>query len=148
MTAQPVETQTLAQSPVAIACQFCEKVWGQGDLAALYELTSDDFTIFYPIMSAPLNRDAYAALMTDVHTGFPDFRVTVEEAIAQGNQVVVRWAAEGTQTGPIQLLNLPPTGRAVRYSGMVIYRMAQGKIFEARGEEDTLGLLKQLGVLG
>lgn len=144
----PTEAQTLAQSTTVIARQFCEQVWGQGNFTTLYELTSDDFTIFYPIMPAPMDRDAYAALMKDVHTGFPDFRVTVEEAIAQGNQVLVRWTAAGTQTGPIQLLNLPPTGKAIRYTGMVIYRIVQGKIREARGEEDTLGLLKQLGVLG
>jgi steroid delta-isomerase-like uncharacterized protein len=139
-------TQTTAQNNATIARTFCEEVWGKGNLEALHQLTRPDFRIFYPIMTTPMDRDSYGGLMADVHTAFPDFRVTLNDIIAKGEKVVIAWTAEGTHTGHFELLNLPPTGNAIRYTGMVIYRIDDGYVAEGRGEEDIPTLLRQLRV--
>jgi predicted ester cyclase len=41
---------------------------------------------------------------------------------------------------------MPPTRKQVAYSGILIYRIANGKIAEQWTEIDLLGFLKQLGV--
>jgi steroid delta-isomerase-like uncharacterized protein len=138
----------MAQNSTAIAQTFCEEVWGKGNLDALHQLTCPDFRIFYPIMIAPMDRDSYGGLIADVYTAFPDFHVTLNDIVAKGEKVVIAWTAQGTQTGPFELLNLPSTGNAIRYTGMVIYRIEDGYVAEGRGEEDIPTLLRQLGVWG
>ncbi len=75
----------------------------------------------------------------------PDLRVPIEDMVAEGDKVVVRWTAEGTQRG--ELLGIPPTGKRLRFSGISIYRLAEGKVAEVWEQFDRLGLMQQLGVI-
>jgi predicted ester cyclase len=59
--------------------------------------------------------------------------------------VVARMPFTGTQIG--QALDIPPTGRAVRVSEIVIFRVVEGKIIEAWEEYDEMGMRRLLGVL-
>ena len=131
----------------AIARQFCEETWGKGDLRAVDNLASTDFQVYYPILPTPLDREGFKAWIADVHTGFPDLQFTIEDAIAEGEKVVIRWRAQGTHKGKIKLLNLPPTEKVISYTGIIIYRIVAGRVVEERGEEDALGLLQQLGLI-
>ena len=65
--------------------------------------------------------------------------------MAAGDKEVVRWTIRGTHTG--ELMGIPPTGKQVAWTGITIYRLADGKIVEEKGEEDALGFLQQLGVV-
>lgn len=140
--------QATAATHKALARQFCTATWGQGNLAAVDQFTSPDFIVDYPILPAPLDRDGFKAWLSDVHTAFPDLQLTITDAIAEADKVVLCWTVEGTNTGPLGLLNLAPAGKAVNYTGILIYRIANSRIVEERGEEDALGLFKQLGLLG
>jgi hypothetical protein len=60
-----------------------------------------------------------------------------------GDEVAVRWTWRGTQQGPF--LGIPPTGEAVVGSGIGLFRIANGRIVEDFVQEDTFGLLQQLG---
>ncbi|WP_416671176.1 ester cyclase [Egbenema bharatensis] len=130
-----------------IARLFFEETWSKGNLAIVDELTSPDFKIHYTIFPQPLDREGFKSFITDVHAGFPDLQLTITEMIAEADKVVICWAAKGTHQGLIHLLNLPPTGRAISYTGVEMYRLSDGKIVEGRTEEDALGLLQQLGVI-
>jgi predicted ester cyclase len=76
---------------------------------------------------------------------FPDFHITVDEMIAEGDKVAARWTATLTHEG--EFMGIPPTGVQATISGMVIYRFADGKIVEIWHIGDSLGLLQQLGVV-
>jgi predicted ester cyclase len=65
--------------------------------------------------------------------------------IAEGDLVVSRVTAVGTQTG--ERFGVPPTGRRFTSTGIAIHRIADGKIVEHWAETDRLGALQQLGVL-
>ncbi|HNS52667.1 MAG TPA: ester cyclase [Anaerolineae bacterium] len=45
------------------------------------------------------------------------------------------------------LLGIPPTGKEVKLTGIAIYRIADGKTVEERGEEDFLGVFRQIGLI-
>jgi predicted ester cyclase len=80
-----------------------------------------------------------------VHSGLPDADVSVEEEIAEGDKVVIRWTLRCTHMS--ELMGIPPTGKQVTWTGITIYRLADGKIVEEKGEEDSLGLMRQLGAV-
>lgn len=78
-------------------------------------------------------------------SAFPDLRMTVEQTVAEGNFVSLRWTARGTNTGAGN--GLQPTGRRVEVSGMVMFRFESGKLAEEWPSGDNLGLMRQLGLL-
>jgi steroid delta-isomerase-like uncharacterized protein len=75
----------------------------------------------------------------------PDLRVTMDEMVAEGDRVAARWTAEGTHEG--ELLGIPPTGKRIRWSGISICRVAEGKLAEQFERWDRLDLMQQLGVI-
>jgi steroid delta-isomerase-like uncharacterized protein len=78
-------------------------------------------------------------------TAFPDFRFTIHEQLADGDKVVNRWTVRGTHRG--DLFGIPPTGKAVEFSGISIFRIAGGQMQEAWVERDEIGMMRQLGLI-
>ncbi|MFC1908078.1 ester cyclase, partial [Chloroflexota bacterium] len=73
---------------------------------------------------------------------FPDLEIIEYFTLAQGNIAVARWKAYGRSEG--RFLFLPPTGKAVEYTGISMYRIEEGKIAEIWETRNTLGIMKQL----
>ncbi len=76
---------------------------------------------------------------------FPDAKTTVDDMIAEGDKVVVRSTTRATHKGA--LMGVPPTGRSVRYSGIDIFGVVDGKIVDHWFVRDHATLMEQLGVL-
>ena len=76
---------------------------------------------------------------------FPDLKITVDKQVAERDLVAVRWTARGTNTGTGN--GLPATGRAVQITGTTLFRMDDGRIAEEWTCANSLGLMKQLGML-
>jgi steroid delta-isomerase-like uncharacterized protein len=77
-----------------------------------------------------------------IHRVFPDFHVTLDDLIAEGDQVAVRWTARGTHEA--EWAGIPATGRRVAFGGIEIYRFEGGKIREWWRNEDFSYLVEQL----
>src|SRR5688500_3484081 len=75
-------------------------------------------------------------------TSFPDLKHTVEEMIAEGDQVVARFTARGTHTG--QWMHFAPTGIAIQYTGVTLARIEGDKIIEHQTWWDKAGLMEQI----
>jgi len=72
--------------------------------------------------------------------------LTIEDIIAEGDKVWVRFKATGTHTGEYR--GLTPTGNKITVVGVEIYRIVNGKVTGTEWVvEDTLDLYKQLGVI-
>ena len=85
---------------------------------------------------------AYRQLVSQYRRAFPDLQVTVDDVIADGNIVMLRWTMAGTHTGAFG--DLTPTGTQVQIVGVTIFRTANGQIAETWFMPDALGLLTQL----
>ncbi len=68
-----------------------------------------------------VDRAADRAMMAELHHMFPDLRVVVKDAFAQGDKVVVRNLWTGTNAR---------TGQGMEFHGFVMWRIAAGKIVE------------------
>src|SRR3954454_20701302 len=76
-------------------------------------------------------------------TTFPDLHIDADELVAEGDLVSARWTATGTHRG--ELAGIEPTGTSVRWSGIDMYRFADGRIVEWWRNDDFVWLLHQLG---
>ena len=127
-----------------LAERVWEEVWHQGDLSRIDDLFTPDFVRHDPgreLHGAEQNRQ----FINGLRAAFPDLRFTTVDLIAEGDRVAVRYHFQATHLGEFQ--GMPPTRKRVTYTGILIYRCAEGKIAEQWTEFDLLGFLRQLGVV-
>jgi steroid delta-isomerase-like uncharacterized protein len=87
----------------------------------------------------------FKPFVRNLRGSFPDFQIGIHDTMAEDDKVTVRVLLEGTHSGPG--LGVPPTGRRIRISGIVIIRISKGLFVEAWNSWDQLGLLRQIGAL-
>jgi steroid delta-isomerase-like uncharacterized protein len=121
-----------------------EEVYNRGDLAVVAEVAASDLVIHASSQDIR-GREGAKQYVTALRAGFPDLRFTIEDQVAEGDQVVTRWSACGTHKGTFQ--GIPATGRQVRLVGADIDRIVGGKVIECWAHMDELGLMRQLGVV-
>jgi steroid delta-isomerase-like uncharacterized protein len=130
----------------AIARRVNDEVWSEGHLDVIDELFADDFVA--TIVGAPeqiRGPQGCREFVVMYRTAFPDLRITVDEQFAEGETVVTRWTATGTNEG--ELMGIPATGKQATTAGININRISDGKLVEGWGLFDQLGLLQQLGAV-
>ncbi|HEU4335402.1 MAG TPA: ester cyclase [Candidatus Eisenbacteria bacterium] len=86
----------------------------------------------------------FKQMIAGLLAAFPDLRLTIEDQIVAGDKVATRWVAVGTNSGPFG--NVPATGRRVRVDGLVLDRVADGKVVERWEQWDQAGMMQQLGL--
>ena len=103
--------------------RFFEEVYTGKNLATLDKFISPNH-IDHSASAAgsPVGPEGSRQLIGMMLTAFPDMRVTVEDMIAEGDKVVVRFTERGTQQGAFG--SIPPTGKQVAVSTIDIVRIA------------------------
>jgi predicted ester cyclase len=128
--------------------RFTEEGWNQGNVAVFDELNAPNFIYHDPGAPQVRTIEDYKRWITENRSVFPDLHFTIEDLIAEGDQVVGRYTLRGTNTGEIVTpMPIPATGKQVTVTGIAIIRFAGGKGVEVWNQGDTLGLLHQLGLI-
>lgn len=89
--------------------------------------------------------DGHRAIVSLFHDAFSDMSWKVEDLIAEGDRVVARTTTTARHTG--DFFGIPATGRQVEFGGVHIARIKEGKVVEHWGNNDDLGLMRQLGAV-
>lgn len=89
-------------------------------------------------------RDGAKGAIAFLHRLAPDFALTLDDVVVQGDMVWARCTARGTHTGPGIG---PPTGRTWEITVIDICRFRDGKVVEHWGVPDRFAQLEQLGLL-
>lgn len=92
----------------------------------------------------PLNVEGFKQFGGVFQTAFPDGKLTIEDLIVEGDKVVSRVTYRGTHTG--DMMGIPPTGKLVTVSAMIIDQFAVEKIVESWRLFDQMGMMQQLGL--
>ncbi len=135
----------MSEENKALARREIEEIFNGSNLDAADEIYAADFVdhdrAFSWKMHDPVDMKEYVGVL---HSAFPDFHVTLEDQVAEGDKVVNRWTAQGTHLG--EYMGIAPTGKEVRFAGMHISHIAQeGKIAENWEVYDLMGLMRQIG---
>lgn len=134
------------QENKALCARPHEEIFNQGNLAPADEIFSPDFTWHEAhLPPLPQGPESIKMFATMLRAAFPDLHLILEDSIAEEDRVVNRWTFQGTHHG--EFYGVPPTGKAVRISGIDIWRVEDGKIVENQQVVDNLGLLQQLGAV-
>ena len=130
----------------AIVRRWYEEGFTKGNLAAVDELIATDFVDHnQPAPGLAGGLEGTKEVITMMRTAFPDFRITVEDMVAEGDKVVARVTARATHKG--EFMGIAPTGKQAAIEVIDIVRIAGGKMVERWGIFDQLGLMQKLGVV-
>lgn len=80
--------------------------------------------------------------MMEMLVAFPDLQVRLEELVARGPKVLVRWTQWATHLGEFE--GIPPTGRRVAWSGVNVFTVLERKIVADPPYWDASVILRQL----
>jgi len=127
-----------------IVRRWVEEGWNTGNLALVDEMYAADY-VLHGNGENTSGREAFKQFVVAYRTAFPDMHLTIEEMIVEGDHVVWRFTARGTHAGPLP--GLPPTGRSMTITGIILTRFAGGLWAEDYGNWDMLGMLQQLGAI-
>lgn len=114
----------------------------ESNIAILDDILSDDFINHNPFPGCGNDGEGYKAALNQALSAFPDLILQCLDMVLGQDKVAVRLKIGGTHQG--EMLGIPPTGKSVSWSAMVIVSMKNGKITERWEEQDILGLMNQL----
>ncbi len=115
------------------------------NLAALDDIVAADIISHSSIPGVPAGLEGGKMVHMMFMSAFPDGHVTIDDLVAEGDKVVECFTFTGTNRG--SFLGAPPTGKRVTATGMSVFRIAGGKIVEHWGQNDTMGVMQQLGLI-
>lgn len=122
-----------------------DEVYGQGRIDSLQDLVLDDVVAHGPDGDVRGLEDLKRYLAAYL-VAFPDTSVTIEDVVAEGDNVVSRYTVRGTHRGTTQEYG-PPTGRQLVVEGITLYRFEGGKVAQMWDRYDNLAVMRQLGLM-
>jgi steroid delta-isomerase-like uncharacterized protein len=125
------------------AVRWMEEVWNQRRDETIDELLAPG-AVGHREGVETHGAEEFCAVRATLLGAFPDLRITVEDTVAEGDHVVVRWGVTGTHRG--DHLGIAATAQAVEFRGLTWMRFSHGKLVEGWDAWNQGALLEQLRV--
>jgi steroid delta-isomerase-like uncharacterized protein len=128
-----------------MARRYMEEVLSEKRVDEIDSYVTDDYvnTLLPPGM--PQGPQGEKLFLGMFQQAFPDYTISIERMVGEGDKVVAHWSFRGTNSGEFQ--GMPATGKQVQVQGINLFRFSNGRIAENRPAFDMLGLLQQIGVV-
>jgi steroid delta-isomerase-like uncharacterized protein len=125
--------------------RFVDEVQSGGNTDLIDEICSPEFVNHSAPPGLPADRGGIKIVTAMFRGAFPDSYFSVEDMIAEGDEVVTRKTFHGTHEG--EFMGIPPSGRTVNVSLVDVVRISEGRVVEHWSVGDNLGMMQQLGVI-
>ena len=130
----------------AVVRRYHEEIFNKGNLAVADEVFDSNYlNSVLDQMGLPRGPEGFKQYATMIRTAFPDFNLTIEDQVAEGDREVHRITGRGTHKGTF--MDIPPTNKHIEIRGIMIDRIAGGKVVESWAQVDMFGVMQQLGVI-
>ena len=128
-----------------LARRILEELVVKMNMDNLEEFFDANVVVHVPFLEMPPGIEGLRSLYGSFPDAITDVDLNFEDQIAEGDLVVTRWSSAFTHTGV--LFGVPATGKRVKQSGIMIYRIRDGKVVEQWAEANMWGLMQQLGAV-
>lgn len=123
-----------------------ERIFNKRDLKAVDELVAPNFVDHDALQGFDPGPDGLRQMVRWLTSAFPDYQMTVDDVIADGDKVVLLISGSGTQQG--EFMGIPATHKHFdNYRQVHILRFQNGRATEHWAVRDEAGLMRQLGVM-
>jgi predicted ester cyclase len=121
-----------------------DEVWSKGNLSLIPELFTSDYTSYNSSGKTVLGHDGFRKLVESARIGYPDLLCTIDQLVAEGDNIVCRYTITGTHKG--EYLGIAPTGKKISVLCLFLTIIRDGKSAETWALNDSLASFKQLGI--
>lgn len=147
LAAMPAKASPIGQADI----QRWSKAWNSHDIDQVTALFSKDVVIYQPENPKPLDHAGLRSFFSMIFRAYPDFRITVEDALIDGRKAATFERVTGTWSGPFTDpatgKTTPGNGRAFDHPGvMYLVYNPDHSIRELRIYWDRLTVDQQLGI--
>jgi len=133
------------QDNKALVRRYYDEVFNERRVDLVDELAVQDYVEHDPFPGQGDGRADLRARVELILAAMNPLRFDVQDVVAEGDRVVVRWVQQGTQSG--SFMGIPPTGRQYTMAGIDVHRLRDGRMAEHWHVVDLFGLLQQLGAI-
>jgi len=126
----------------AVAHRWHREIFQEGQLEVADEILAHTFVFHSPVGEGK-GPDEAKQLATGFRTVFPDLAIAHEDTVAAGDKVAIHWTARATHQAEFE--GVPATGKPIRFSGIDMYQLKDGKLDEAWIVFDRADVLQQMG---
>jgi steroid delta-isomerase-like uncharacterized protein len=124
--------------------QLLGEAVNSGNLSELHHVFAPNVIDRDPDPNQGAGPEGFIRFFTGFRAAFPDLNISVEQLVADEDNVAIAYTITGTHKG--ELLGIPATGRPIKARGVQIARFENGQIVERWGSSDQLGILQQIGI--
>ena len=133
------------ESNKQVAHRYVDQCWNKGELNKLSEVMATNCRYHDPVFPhLTSGLDNMRRHIESTRRAFPDLKFTIDDTIAERDEVVLHWTITGTHKG--EFLGMAPTNKRATVTGTSINRMEGSKIAEAWTSWNLMSLMEQLGV--
>ena len=122
-----------------------QELWDNWNTAVADDLLTDDYRLHAPGVPVALDGETTKQVVRMYGNSFPDLKHTVDEVIADGDNVAVRWTVRGTHRGEFQ--GIAATGNSITLSGLTVHHVTDRRLRETWLVYDNMELLQQIGAV-
>ncbi len=120
------------------------EVFSNGNLDVIDELVTEDFVCHFSAGREWRGPNGLKDSVSGLRSAFPDWNERIEDIIAEGDRVVIRFTSTGTHTG--EFLGVAASGRKVKVAELTVFRLVNGKIAEQWLIPDQIAMRRQIGI--
>jgi predicted ester cyclase len=135
----------MTESERSLGQRWFELVWNQLRREAIGEMLPPD-GVLHENGADSTGPEGFYPFFDRMNATFSGLHVEVEDTIAEGDKLCVRWSCGAKHTGGG--LGIDPTGVSIHVTGISIFRVAGNSIVEAWQNWDMLGMMEQINGLG
>ena len=115
----------------ALARRYFDERWNKRNLEVIDELVADNY------FSDAEEKEAFKGWHREVLAAFSEYRLTMDDPIAEGERVLVPWSVTAVLQTPYEGIGAP--GEKVQFSGFALLRIVDGKIVEDTAYSEGFG---------
>jgi steroid delta-isomerase-like uncharacterized protein len=136
-----VVSSTDLEANKALVRRHFQQLINEKNFAVLSDIAADFVDHDAPPGMTP-NVQGIKEFFGRVHAACPDLHVVIDDLVAEGDLVVARNRWCGTHSGT--MFGFAATGKTFELKGVVIWRVADGKLCERWAVMDLFGFTRQL----
>jgi steroid delta-isomerase-like uncharacterized protein len=125
-----------------LAEKFIELTWNQGHFNLARNLVRRDFKYHASLMNQTFEYNMAAQIIRHIRHSMEDFEVTIEEVVAEGDQVVTQSSFCGTLIKP--MFGFQPSSNLVTFAAVSFWKIKKGQIQSLSTLLDTAELMRQM----
>ena len=131
------------EANLKVYLEMFDKVFNGRDVSLIPKYVSPDFKSRYAPPTAPHGPALTKTFVEATAKAFPKRKLTNDVIICKDDMLIASQTIEAINDGPY--MGQPPTGKAMKFTGIDIYRYKDGMMVEQWGDYDVLGMMKQMG---